>query len=58
VTFETLRTGFLAAVLFAFIVSVDELILALFVTGGLMQTLPRKMRDDMYVKVSPTLAAA
>jgi len=57
ITFPLLRAGLLAAFMFAFIVSFDELTIALFVTGGRIVTLPRKMWDDALLQVSPTLAA-
>jgi ABC-type spermidine/putrescine transport system permease subunit II len=41
----------------AFIVSFDELTIALFTTGGLSATLPKQMWDDAVLKVSPLLAA-
>ena len=47
----------IAAFLFAFITSFDELTIALFVTGGLVSTLPRQMWNDMLLQVNPTLAA-
>jgi ABC-type spermidine/putrescine transport system permease subunit I len=57
VTLPTLKTGFLSAALFAFVVSFDELIIAIFIAGGTGQTLPRKMWDEIYLQVTPTLAA-
>lgn len=57
VTLPILKTGFLSAMLFAFVVSFDELIIALFIAGGTGQTLPRKMWDEIYLQVTPTLAA-
>ena len=57
VTLPTLKTGFLSAMLFAFVVSFDELIIAIFIAGGAGQTLPRKMWDEIYLQVTPTLAA-
>jgi putative spermidine/putrescine transport system permease protein len=47
----------MAAFLFAFVTSFDELTIALFVTGGLTTTLPKQMWDDALLKVSPILAA-
>lgn len=47
----------LAALQFAFIVSFDELTIAIFVSGGLKTTLPKQMWDDMILQVNPTLAA-
>jgi ABC-type spermidine/putrescine transport system permease subunit I len=52
-----MRSGFIAAFTFAFIISLDELTVALFVTGGEMTTLPKQMWDDSLMKVSPLLAA-
>ena len=47
----------IAAFLFAFITSFDELTIALFVTGGATSTLPRQMWNDLLLQVNPTLAA-
>ena len=52
-----IRGGLVAAFLFAFVTSFDELTIALFVTGGLTTTLPKQMWDDALLKVTPTLAA-
>lgn len=57
VTLPILRGGLIAAFMFAFIISFDELTIALFVTGGQVTTLPKKMWDDALLHVSPTLAA-
>jgi putative spermidine/putrescine transport system permease protein len=57
VTLPLIRPGIVSAFLFAFIVSFDELTIALFVTGGLSATLPKQMWDDAVLKVSPGLAA-
>ena len=56
-TLPLIRTGLMAAFLFAFVTSFDELTIALFVTGGLTTTLPKQMWDDALLKVSPILAA-
>ncbi len=58
VTLPLIRGGLLAALLFAFIVSFEELTVALFVSGGLKTTLPKQMWDDILMAVNPTLAAA
>jgi ABC-type spermidine/putrescine transport system permease subunit I len=58
VTFPLIRAGLLAAFLFAFVTSFDELTIALFVSGGMATTLPKQMWDDALLKVSPGLAAA
>jgi putative spermidine/putrescine transport system permease protein len=57
VTLPLIRPGLISAAIFAFIVSFDELTIALFVTGGLSVTLPRQMWDDALLRVSPALAA-
>lgn len=57
ITFPLIRAGLIAAFLFAFITSFDELTIALFVTGGLATTLPKQMWDEALFKVTPTLAA-
>jgi len=46
-----------AAMQMAFIISFDELTIAIFVSGGLKNTLPKQMWDDMTLQVNPTLAA-
>jgi putative spermidine/putrescine transport system permease protein len=57
VTLPIIRTGVVSAFLFAFITSFDELTIALFVTAGLANTLPKQMWDDALHKLSPTVAA-
>ncbi len=57
ITFPVLRSGIIAAFMFAFIVSFDELTIALFVTGGRVATLPKLMYEDALLSVSPRLAA-
>lgn len=58
VTLPLIRPGLISAFMFAFIVSFDELTIALFLTGGETITLPKKMWDDAILQVSPELAAA
>jgi putative spermidine/putrescine transport system permease protein len=57
VTLPLIRTAIISAFLFAFITSFDELTIALFVTAGLANTLPKQMWDDALHKLSPTVAA-
>ncbi|MEO3432832.1 ABC transporter permease subunit [Inquilinus sp. CAU 1745] len=57
VTIPLIRGGLVAAFLFAFITSFDELTIAIFVSGGINTTLPKKMWDDMILQLNPTLAA-
>jgi putative spermidine/putrescine transport system permease protein len=58
ITLPILAPGLLSAFLFAFVTSLDELTIALFLTGGLSSTIPKQMWDEALLKVSPTLAAA
>ena len=57
VTVPLLKGGLVAAFLFAFITSFDDLTVALFVSGGVTTTLPKQMWDDMILQLNPTLAA-
>jgi ABC-type spermidine/putrescine transport system permease subunit II len=57
VTVPLVRGGLVAAFLFAFITSFDELTVAIFVSGGIKTTLPKQMWDDMILQLNPTLAA-
>lgn len=58
VTFPVIQAGLIAAFLFAFITSFDDVTIALFVTAGLNTTLPKQMWDEAVLQVNPTLAAA
>ena len=58
ITFPLIQPGLIAAYLFAFVTSFDELTIALFVSGGTATTLPKQMWTDALLKVSPTVLAA
>lgn len=58
VTLPLIWPGLVAAYLFAFVTSLDELTVALFVTGGLTTTLPKQMWDGAILNVGPIVAAA
>jgi ABC-type spermidine/putrescine transport system permease subunit II len=58
ITLPLIKPGLLAAFLFAFVTSFDELTIALFVSGGLQTTIPKQMWDNAVLQVSPALAAA
>lgn len=58
VTLPIIQPGLLAAFLFAFATSFDELTIALFVTGGLVTTLPKQMWDGALLNVTPVVTAA
>jgi ABC-type spermidine/putrescine transport system permease subunit II len=57
VTLPVVKGGLIAAFLFAFIWSFEELTVAIFIGGGLKTTLPKAMWDDMLLQVNPTVAA-
>lgn len=57
ITIPLLRPGLISAFLFAFVISFDELTVALFVTGGLSATLPKQLWEEATLKASPLLAA-
>jgi putative spermidine/putrescine transport system permease protein len=58
VTLPLIRPGILAGAVFAFITSFDELLVALFVSGGSAVTLPRLMWQELREDIDPTIAAA
>ena len=57
VTLPLIGRGLASAALFAFVVSLDELNVALFASGGLQSTLPKLMWDEATLRFSPLLAA-
>lgn len=57
ITMPLIKSGLVAAFLFAFVTSFDELTIALFISAGVATTLPKQMWDDAILQVSPTLAA-
>jgi putative spermidine/putrescine transport system permease protein len=57
VTFPMILPGLIAAYLFAFVISLDELTIALFISGGASPTLPKQMWVDAVFKVNPMVTA-
>ena len=57
ITLPLLAPGMIAAAFFAFLVSFDEAIVSLFLSG-LDPTLQKRMWDDIRLEISPTVAAA
>jgi putative spermidine/putrescine transport system permease protein len=57
VTYPIIQPGMLAGALFAFIISFDELIVALFICGTRAVTLPKRMFDALMFEISPILAS-
>jgi len=56
ITVPQLRPSLITAATFAFIISFDELIIALFLSGA-QATLPRKMFENISFSIDPTIAA-
>jgi putative spermidine/putrescine transport system permease protein len=57
VTVPLILPGLVAAYLFAFVISLDELTIALFISGGASPTLPKQMWVDAVFKVNPMVTA-
>ena len=57
IQFPLVRAGMLAALLFAFVTSFDDLTIALFVTAGMSATLPKEMWSAATMQVDPQLSA-
>jgi putative spermidine/putrescine transport system permease protein len=58
VTYPGIRPAVMAAALFSFLTSFDELILSMFITGPTAVTLPKLMWDAVRLEMDPTIAAA
>lgn len=56
VTLPLIRTSVLAGALFAFITSLDEVVVSIFVSGATTKTLPVVMWENMRAQVDPTIA--
>jgi ABC-type spermidine/putrescine transport system permease subunit II len=57
VTGPLILPGLIAAFLFAFVISLDELSIALFISGGAAPTLPKQLWVDSMLRVSPMVTA-
>jgi putative spermidine/putrescine transport system permease protein len=57
VTLPLIRSGITVAALFAFLMSFDEAVMAIFITGPTTTTLPKKMWDGIRFDLDPTIAA-
>jgi putative spermidine/putrescine transport system permease protein len=58
VTLPIMMPAFVIAALFAFIHSFDETVIALFISGSVLATLPRQMFNSFYMQPDPVIAAA
>jgi putative spermidine/putrescine transport system permease protein len=57
VVFPLALPGMIAGGLFAFLISFDELIIALFISSPTLSTLPKKLWDGLRTEINPTIAA-
>jgi putative spermidine/putrescine transport system permease protein len=57
VTLPLIRPGLAVAALFGFLVSFDEVVLAIFLTSAETMTLPRRIWDGIRFELNPTIAA-
>jgi putative spermidine/putrescine transport system permease protein len=57
VTLPLIGPGLLVAGLFTFLISFDEVVLAVFVTGPQSATLPRKMWEGIRFEINPSITA-
>lgn len=57
VTIPLLWRGIAAGAVFAFLVSFDEVVIAMFLSGTQAVTLPKRMLDGIFYEMSPILAA-
>ncbi len=57
VTLPQIKFSVISGALFAFIVSLDEVIIALFISGGEKATLTRRMFNALRDQIDPTIAA-
>ncbi len=57
ITLPLIRPGILSGGLFAFIISFDEPVIALFIAGTKAVTLPKRMWDGIQYEIDPTVAS-
>jgi putative spermidine/putrescine transport system permease protein len=57
VTLPIIRSSVFVAALFCFLISFDEVVISVFLSGPQTTTLPRVMWDSIRFEISPTLAA-
>jgi putative spermidine/putrescine transport system permease protein len=56
-TLVAIRPSVVAAALFAFLASFEDVIMALFMSGATASTLPKRMWDSIVLEIDPTVAA-
>ncbi|WP_299494490.1 ABC transporter permease [uncultured Shewanella sp.] len=57
VTFPLIKPGILSGALFAFVTSLDEIVLVLFLAGPKQRTIPRQMFSGLREQINPTILA-
>ncbi len=57
ITLPLIRPGIISAALFAFMLSFDEVVVAIFISGTRAVTLPKRMWDSLTYEMEPTLPA-
>ncbi|MCL2894601.1 ABC transporter permease [Brenneria tiliae] len=57
ITFPLAAPGMIAAAIFSFLSSFDELLISMFMAGNNMQTLPVRIWDNIQFELEPTIAA-
>ncbi len=57
ITLPLIQPGLVVAALFGFLISFDEVVIAIFVTGAETTTLPRRIWDGIRFELNPTIAA-
>jgi putative spermidine/putrescine transport system permease protein len=57
IVFPLVLPGMISSGLFAFLISFDELIIAIFISSPTITTLPKKLWDGIRTEINPTIAA-
>jgi putative spermidine/putrescine transport system permease protein len=57
VTLPSIRESIIAGAIFSFLVSFDEVVIAIFVGGPSATTLPKQMWESIRFEIDPTLTA-
>jgi len=57
VTLPIIKPGVISGAFFAFIISFDELVIAIFISGIHAVTLPKRMWENIRLEIDPTIAA-
>jgi putative spermidine/putrescine transport system permease protein len=57
ITLPIIRPGIVSAALVAFVISFDEIVVAIFIAGTRTVTLPKRMWDSLVFEMEPTLPA-